>query len=98
MAFEPVNRDKYQREVGDVSRTPDSYGATGVSVANDTPAERAAFLNKVYLTLSGGVALSMATGFYVATQHPQLLGMFMGNGIMGFVILIALFVGMTFAV
>lgn len=96
MAFEPINRDRYERASGQYPSY--STGEYGVPVASATPAERAAFLNKVYLSLCGGVAVSMATGFYVATQHPGLLSVFFGKGIMGFLLLFAVFIGMTFVV
>lgn len=96
MAFEPMNRDPYGNSPGQYQGS--SSGEVGVPVAVAAPGERAAFLNKVYLSLCGGVALSMATGFYVASQHPGLISLFVGKGLFGFLVLIAAFVGMTFAV
>lgn len=49
------------------------YGATSFGGAVDqAPAQvRAGFLNKVYLTLTGGVAIAMASAFFCATSATQ---------------------------
>jgi len=61
------NNNDYDDEVG--RRYSDEYDASiGAPVAHASAQARAAFLQKVYLTLTGGVAIMMATAFWL-TQH-----------------------------
>lgn len=52
-------------------------------VAHETPAMRAAFLRKVYMTLTAGVGVTMATGIFITLTNPfNFLGIVLqGNGI-----------------
>ncbi len=54
------NRNNYRSISGTMGAEAD-YGRQQ-SVATATPAERGAFLRKVYVTLTGGIGVTMATG------------------------------------
>lgn len=54
------NRNNYRSISGTMGAEAD-YGRVQ-TVATATPAERGAFLRKVYLTLTGGIGVTMATG------------------------------------
>lgn len=96
MGFEPFNRP-----AGESANRYPGYpvaGEAGVPVAYATPAARAAFLNKVYLSLCGGVAISMASGFLVAIKAPHLLQSVFSRGPLGMLMFFAVFIGLTFGV
>lgn len=66
----------------------------GTTVAASPGAVRAAFLQKVYLTLCAGVAIAMGTAFYVLQSaiagSPELMAMVTNNYLVTFVIYIVL--------
>lgn len=65
MNYEPDRRTYQQAEYGN-----QNYGYAGaglVPVAEAAPEVRAAFLNKVYMTMTAGVGLAMVTAYYFAT-------------------------------
>ncbi|MGI8906087.1 MAG: Bax inhibitor-1/YccA family protein [Candidatus Sumerlaeaceae bacterium] len=81
-----------------------SYSEYGgmTTVEHASPAARSAFLNKVYLTVTGGVAVMMASGLglmIAAMTSPALQRLFMAvaNPI-GFLVLMGAFIALTFAV
>jgi len=58
------NRNDYRSYAGTIGEQ--GYGSAAPVVAGVTPAERGAFLRKVYGTLTGGVAVTMTTGVLMA--------------------------------
>lgn len=78
------NRNNYRSISGTMGADVD-YGRAQ-TVATATPAERGAFLRKVYLTLTGGIGVTMATGIALtlsALGNPDnfLWKVMQGNGI-----------------
>lgn len=72
-----------------------SHGTVyGTAVADATPAERAAFLNRVYITVCGGLAIAMGTAFAVA--RTDMAAYMLKFGFMGWMLAMALILGATF--
>lgn len=74
--MEPRNRmdpmERYRAEYASQSQV--GYGSGVTEVAQAAPAVRAAFLRKVYMTLTAGVAVSMATAIYMTMGALQSQG------------------------
>lgn len=62
------NRNDFRSYAGAMGNEQ-GYGSPAV-VATASPAERGAFLRKVYVTLTGGVAVTMASAFYFTLMDP----------------------------
>jgi FtsH-binding integral membrane protein len=98
MNYEP-DRRSYQAEQDYYGR----YGATSFGTVDQAaPAVRGAFLNKVYMTLTGGVAIAMASAYFCAVQATQggaMQGFMraMTSG-MGFVLVFLAYIALSFAV
>lgn len=63
------NRNDFRSYAGTMGNEQ-GYGSPAV-VATASPAERGAFLRKVYVTLTGGVAVTMASAFYFTAVNPE---------------------------
>ena len=78
------NQHDFRNRVLAGTSVSEDFGSAPV-VAHISPALRAAFLRKVYLTLTGGVAVAMAVGMFLALSALQdpahfLWKMVQGNG------------------
>lgn len=60
------NRNDYRSYAGTLDEA--GYGTAAPVVANASPVTRAAFLRKVYATLTAGVGVSLGTGIVLALQ------------------------------
>jgi hypothetical protein len=84
MALDPRRQDD---QIG--NRYSEQYDfAAGAPVAASAAAVKGAFLQKVYLTLAGGIAVMMGTGFYLMDHFlrggvPWLRSIFSGWGFLG---------------
>ena len=72
MSYSPGSGKDYDRQVGE--RYSEYYdAAAGVPVAGASAQVRAAFLQKVYMTLIVGIGIMMATSLYMVTHAVEMV-------------------------